>query len=64
MIEPTETESKQLLDTYVEAMMSIAEEAVKKTELLHKAPNTTPVGRLDKVRAARDLSCEKIATTE
>jgi len=55
MIEPTETESKQTLDAYVEAMKSIAEEAVKKPELLHKAPNTTPVGRLDEVRAAREL---------
>jgi glycine dehydrogenase subunit 2 len=53
MIEPTETESKRVLDDFVEAMLSIAEEAISKPELLHNAPSTTPVGRLDEVAAAR-----------
>jgi glycine dehydrogenase subunit 2 len=59
MIEPTETESRQTLDTFVEAMKTIAEEAVGMPERLQGAPHTTPVGRLDEVRAARQLKvCE------
>jgi glycine dehydrogenase subunit 2 len=53
MIEPTETESKQTLDTFIEAMRNIAREAVETPELLHEAPTTSPVRRLDEVRAAR-----------
>jgi glycine dehydrogenase subunit 2 len=53
MIEPTETESKQTLDSFVEAMLAIAAEAKSNPELLHDAPGTTPVGRLDEVAAAR-----------
>ncbi len=53
MIEPTETESKRNLDAFVEAMLAIAEEAKTKPELLHAAPSTTPVGRMDEVAAAR-----------
>jgi glycine dehydrogenase subunit 2 len=53
MIEPTETESKAVLDAFVEAMITIAQEAKTKPELLHSAPTTTPVGRLDEVAAAR-----------
>ena len=53
MIEPTETESKKTLDDFVEAMLSIAAEAKTTPELLHNAPTTTPVGRLDEVAAAR-----------
>ncbi len=55
MIEPTETESRETLDTFVAAMRAIAEEAVANPENLHAAPTTTPVGRLDEVKAARDL---------
>ncbi len=55
MIEPTETESKQTLDAFAEAMLKIAEEARTQPHLLHEAPHTTPVGRLDEVKAARDL---------
>ncbi|SEN65389.1 aminomethyl-transferring glycine dehydrogenase subunit GcvPB [Nitrosomonas marina] len=55
MIEPTETESKQTLDAFAEAMKAIAQEAVDRPETLHTAPHTTPVGRLDEVRAARQL---------
>jgi len=53
MIEPTETESKETLDAFVEAMLNIAEEAEENPDLLHRAPHTTPITRLDEVRAAR-----------
>ncbi|MEE9286309.1 MAG: aminomethyl-transferring glycine dehydrogenase subunit GcvPB [Dehalococcoidia bacterium] len=53
MIEPTETESKETLDDFVEAMRAIAREAEEEPELLRQAPRTTPVGRLDEARAAR-----------
>jgi glycine dehydrogenase subunit 2 len=53
MIEPTETESKETLDAFAEAMARIAEEARTDPELLHNAPHTTPVTRLDEVKAAR-----------
>ncbi len=61
MIEPTETESKETLDTFAEAMMQIAREARDEPELLHTAPHVTPVSRLDEVRAARQpvLHCLK-----
>jgi len=55
MIEPTETESKQTLDAFAEAMARIKAEAVENPALLHEAPHHTPVARLDEVRAARDL---------
>jgi glycine dehydrogenase subunit 2 len=54
MIEPTETESKETLDAFANALIQIADEAVKDPELLHNAPHTTPVGRLDEVQAARE----------
>ncbi|MFQ5682332.1 MAG: aminomethyl-transferring glycine dehydrogenase subunit GcvPB [Candidatus Binatia bacterium] len=53
MIEPTETESKETLDRFAEAMISIAREARENPSLLTSAPHTTPVGRLDEARAAR-----------
>ena len=53
MIEPTETESKETLDAFVEAMMEIAAEVEKSPELLHSAPHSTPVRRLDETGAAR-----------
>ncbi len=55
MIEPTETESKETLDAFSDAMIAIAEEAKTSPDLLHEAPHSTPVGRLDEVRAARQL---------
>ena len=55
MIEPTETESKQTLDRFVDAMLSIAKEAHETPDLLKKAPHNTPVKRLDEVKAAKDL---------
>ncbi len=53
MIEPTETESRETLDAFAEAMIQIAEEAKTKPELLKEAPVTATVGRLDEVGAAR-----------
>lgn len=55
MIEPTETESIETLDAFVEAMLKIAEEAKSNPELVQTAPHTTPFGRLDEVKAARQL---------
>ncbi|MFN2610547.1 MAG: aminomethyl-transferring glycine dehydrogenase subunit GcvPB [Actinomycetota bacterium] len=55
MAEPTETETKQSLDALADALLQIAEEAGNDPDLLHDAPITTPVGRLDEARAARDL---------
>ena len=53
MIEPTETESKETLDIFAEAMIRIKEEAEKDPETVKAAPFTTPVSRLDGVLAAR-----------
>ena len=53
MIEPTESESKQECDLFVDAMRSIAEEAATNPELVKTAPHSTRVGRLDEVAAAR-----------
>ena len=55
LIEPTETESKQTLDAFVVAMQEILEEARTRPELVKSAPHTTPVRRLDEVKAAREL---------
>ncbi len=54
MIEPTETESKQTLDLFIKALESIADEAQTDPEKLKHAPYTTPVRRLDEVKAARE----------
>lgn len=53
MIEPTETESKETLDEFAEAMIQIAKEAEESPESLSQAPTTTPLERLDEVLAAR-----------
>ncbi|MDI6741489.1 MAG: aminomethyl-transferring glycine dehydrogenase subunit GcvPB [Smithella sp.] len=53
MIEPTETESKETLDTFCDAMIAIAKEAKENPDAVHNAPVTTPVSRLDEVLAAR-----------
>ena len=55
MIEPTETESKETLDAFCDAMVEIAELAESNPEALHRAPITTPVTRLDEYAAAREL---------
>jgi len=54
LIEPTETESKDTLDYFADAMRRIAEEARAEPETLHEAPVNAPVRRLDEVRAARN----------
>jgi len=55
MIEPTETENKDTLDAFADALIKIAEEARTQPELLHEAPHKTPFGRMDEVKAAREL---------
>jgi glycine dehydrogenase subunit 2 len=55
MIEPTETESKETLDAFAEALLAIRKEADENPDLLHSAPHVTPVARLDEVRAAKQL---------
>lgn len=55
MIEPTETETKETLDAFIEVMKKIAREAREDPEILHTAPHETPFGRLDEVQAARQL---------
>ena len=55
MIEPTETESRETLDGFIEAMKTIAREAVSDPALLHDAPHSSPVRRLDEVKAAKEL---------
>lgn len=54
MIEPTETESKETLDGFIEIMRIIAKEAIEDPESLHTAPHTTPVRRLDETTAAKN----------
>ena len=54
MIEPTETESKETLDAFCEAMIRIAKEAETDPGVIHHAPVTTPVRRLDQTKAARE----------
>jgi len=54
MIEPTETETKETLDAFIEAMLKIAKEAKENPQLLKEAPHTTPVRRLDEVKAAKE----------
>ncbi len=56
MVEPTETESKETLDAFCDAMIRIAREAETDVSVIHAAPTTTPVRRLDQARAAREPS--------
>lgn len=53
MIEPTETESKETLDAFIDAMIQIAKEAEENPEIVQEAPHTTVIGRLDETLAAR-----------
>ncbi len=55
MIEPTETESKETMDAFIDAMLDIAREAKSNPDALHAAPVTRPITRLDETRAAREL---------
>jgi glycine dehydrogenase subunit 2 len=54
MIEPTETESLETMDSFCDVMIAIAREARENPEQVKSAPLTTPVRRLDEVRAARE----------
>lgn len=55
LIEPAETEAKETLDAFADAMIAIIKEAESDPQTLKEAPYTLPVGRLDEVKAARDL---------
>ncbi|MFL7812406.1 MAG: aminomethyl-transferring glycine dehydrogenase subunit GcvPB [Anaerolineales bacterium] len=55
MIEPTETETKETLDAFAAAMLQIADEAKNDPDILHGAPHNAPFGRLDEVKAAKEL---------
>lgn len=55
LIEPTETEAKEELDGFIDAMIAIQEEAENSPEMVTAAPHTMPVRRLDDVKAAREL---------
>jgi glycine dehydrogenase subunit 2 len=60
MIEPTETESKATMDAFIEVMIEAAKTAESNPQALHEAPLSTPVGRLDETKAAREqnVCCE------
>jgi glycine dehydrogenase subunit 2 len=55
MVEPTETESRESLDAFGDALLQVGREAESDPDLLHEAPVTTPVRRLDEAHAARNL---------
>ncbi|MDR9435879.1 MAG: aminomethyl-transferring glycine dehydrogenase subunit GcvPB [Thiohalophilus sp.] len=55
LIEPTETESKEDIDAFIEAMIAIQDEAQNSPETVKQAPHTMPVRRLDDVKAAKEL---------
>ena len=55
MIEPTETEAKETLDAFAEAMVAIARDAAEQPEVVKQAPTTRPVRRLDEVKAVKQL---------
>ena len=56
MIEPTETESKESLDHFIDIMRAIAEESKNDPGLVTSAPQKTPIKRLDEVKANRELN--------
>ena len=56
MIEPTDSESKETLDIFIETMIRILEEAKENPDLLKNAPQSTPVRRLDEVKAIKELN--------
>lgn len=53
MIEPTETESKETLDGFIDKMIQIAKEVEENPEIVQEAPHTTVIKRLDETMAAR-----------
>ena len=54
MIEPTESESKETIDSFISAMKQIAREARENPELVKTAPHTTPIKRVDDVKAVKE----------
>ena len=64
MVEPTETESRETLERFAAALTQAVGEASTEPDLLHGAPVTTPVRRLDEARAARDLRLRWTPTEE
>jgi glycine dehydrogenase subunit 2 len=56
LIEPTETESKDAVDRFVDTMIKIKQETEQNAELVKTAPHNRPVGRLDDTKAARELN--------
>jgi glycine dehydrogenase subunit 2 len=64
MIEPTETESKETLDSFIDAMIEIADLAETDPEQLQACPITTPVGQLDETLAARKPNVASLSQTE
>ena len=55
MVEPTETETKETLDEFIGIMEELADLAEKDPEAFKEVPKNTPVGRLDEVKAAREM---------
>jgi glycine dehydrogenase subunit 2 len=55
MVEPTENESKEELDKYIEVMLKIAQEAQENPEIIHSAPHNAPISRVDEVYAAKNM---------
>ncbi|MFG3611801.1 aminomethyl-transferring glycine dehydrogenase subunit GcvPB [Rummeliibacillus stabekisii] len=64
MIEPTETESKETLDAFCDAMIQIAKEAEETPEVVQEAPHTTVISRLDETRAARHPVLKYVKKTD
>ncbi|MBC8192277.1 MAG: aminomethyl-transferring glycine dehydrogenase subunit GcvPB [Candidatus Marinimicrobia bacterium] len=56
MIEPTESENKETMDRFIAVMKQIAEEVETNPELVHTAPHSTPVGKVDETQANRNLN--------
>ena len=54
MVEPTETESRETLNAFADIMIQIAADIEQQPETVHNAPQTTPIGRPDEVKAARE----------
>ena len=56
MIEPTETEAKETLDAFADAMLEIARDAAENPDVIKEAPHERPVRRVDEVKAAKPRS--------
>lgn len=64
LIEPTETESIETLDQFIEAMLQIADEVDSNPEIIRTAPHRSPVGRLDEATAARQPNLRHLAAAD